>query len=167
MTSGKQRRYSGEVLRQRILRLTKERLAAKKIQDRTYAKESMVFCDFRWPMTWAFYPDAHVGDPTLESQIFSAISGQEVDETGLNQIGERIFNLQRAALLRQGWQGRQDDQLLEYYDQKPLREGENQFSHKCEVLGPGNEVVSQIGKTLDREMVEKLKSEYYGLRVGM
>ncbi|MDO9534755.1 MAG: aldehyde ferredoxin oxidoreductase C-terminal domain-containing protein [Bacillota bacterium] len=129
-----------------------------------YAKESLILCDFRWPMTWAVYPGGHVGDPTLESRIFSAISGKETDEAGLNHIGERIFNLQRAILLRQGWQGRQDDRLLDHFYQEPLKEGDIHFTTKCEVMGPNGEFTSLIGKALDEEAVEKMKSEYYELR---
>ena len=54
-------------------------------------------------MIWADYSGGHVGDPTIESRLFSAVTGCEVDEAGLNAMGERIFNLQRALLLRHGW----------------------------------------------------------------
>ena len=33
-----------------------------------------------------------MGDPTVESKVFSAATGREVDEKGLYGIGERIFN---------------------------------------------------------------------------
>lgn len=139
-------------------------LAAKKIQDRTYAKESLILCDFRWPMTWAIYPGGHIGDPTLESQIFSAVTGKEIDEAGLNYIGERIFNMQRAILIRQGWKGRQDDRLLNHFFQEPLKEGDINFSPKCEVMGPNGKAVSRIGETLNVETVEQMKNDYYKLR---
>jgi aldehyde:ferredoxin oxidoreductase len=139
-------------------------LAAKKIQDRTYAKESLILCDLRWPIMWANYPEEHVGDPTLESQIFSAITGKEVDEAGLNKIGERIFNLQRAILLRQGWGGRKGDRLLDYLHQKPLREGELFYNLDCLAPGKDGEVISRKGAVVDREEFEKMKSEYYERR---
>ncbi len=139
-------------------------LAAKKIQDRAYAKESLILCDFSWPMIWADYAGGHVGDPTLESRIFSAITGKEMDETGLNKIGERIFNLQRAVLLRQGWEGRKDDRLLDYLHQEPLKEGEIYFDPDCLVLGNNDQVVSKKGNVLDKDDFEKMKSEYYELR---
>src|SRR4030042_421925 len=76
-------------------------LAAKKVQDRSYAQESLVLCDVHWPMvvTSATTPDGQVGAPTMESRIFSAITGKETSEEELNRIGERIFTLQRAILL--------------------------------------------------------------------
>ena len=139
-------------------------LAAKKIQDRTYAKESLVLCDFTWPLIWAHYNGGHVGDPTLESRIFSAITGKELDEAALNKIGEKIFNLQRAVLLREGWGGRSGDRLLDYFFREPLKEGEVYFDYDCLVLGKDDEVISKTGHVLDREEFETMKSEYYTLR---
>jgi aldehyde:ferredoxin oxidoreductase len=70
-------------------------LAAKKIQDRTCAKESLILCDSIWPIIFIKGAKSQVGDPTMESQVFSAVTGTETDEEGLNKLGERIFNLQR------------------------------------------------------------------------
>ncbi|OGO43393.1 MAG: hypothetical protein A2Z05_00665 [Chloroflexi bacterium RBG_16_60_22] len=138
--------------------------AAKKIQDRTYAKESLVLCDLRWPMTWANYPGGHVGDPTLESRVLAAITGRDIDEAGLNRIGERIFNLQRAILLRQGWPGSEGDCLLDYFHEEPLREGEVFFDAEGIVPGKDGRVVSRLGAVVDRGEFERVKSEYYNLR---
>lgn len=139
-------------------------LAAKKIQDRTYVKESLVLCDMRWPINLAYYPGGYVGETTLESQIFSAITGKEMDEAQLNKVGERIFNLQRAILLRQGWQGRKGDSLLDYFFTKPLREGEIFLNPDCLVPGRDGEVISRKGAVVDKEEFENMKSEYYELR---
>ena len=137
-------------------------LAAKKIQDRAYAKESLVLCDFLWPVIWVRFADDHTGDPTLESQVLSAITGREIDETGLNEIGERIYNLQRAILLREGWGGRQGDRLLDYLHEEPL--DTVFFNPDCIVPGKNGEVVSRQGMSIQRSDFEELKSEYYGLR---
>ncbi|MGD0795071.1 MAG: aldehyde ferredoxin oxidoreductase N-terminal domain-containing protein [Dehalococcoidales bacterium] len=139
-------------------------LAAKKIQDRTCAKESLVLCDFKWPKIWGNFENGHVGDPTLESQIYTAITGKQMDETTLNRAGERIFNLQRVIQLRQGRAGRQDDTLLDYLFEVPLRKGELFVSRDCLLPGRDGEVISREGKTVDREAFEKLKDEYYALR---
>ena len=80
-------------------------LAAKKIQDRSYAKECLILCDWLWPIMEMEFSEDHVGDPTLESQIVSAVTGRELDEEGLNRIGERVFNLQRAIHIREGHKG--------------------------------------------------------------
>ena len=137
-------------------------LAAKKIQDRTYALESLVLCNFRWPTLHNRLTENHMGDPALASQIFSAVTGRELDEDQLDEIGERIFNLQRAVLLRQGWGGRAGDRLLDYHHEEPLQY--SRLDRECQVPGRNGEVVSRKGKVVDREEFEKMKSEYYGLR---
>ena len=136
-------------------------LAAKVIQDRVFAKESLVLCDLKWPLMMA---PGKAGDPTLESQILAAITGRETSEAELKKTGERIFNLQRAILLRQGWQGRRDDRLLDYYHTEPLKKGEIFFNEDGRVPGKDGRVISQIGKVVDRADFEKLKDEYYRLR---
>ncbi len=137
-------------------------LAAKKIQDRTYAKESLILCDFMWPIMWIRDGKDRLGDPTIESQVFSAVTGRETDEEGLNKLGERIFNLQRAVRLREGWAGRQGDMLLDVFYQTPLETA--RFNEDCLVPGEGAEPVSRKGAVVETEKFEKLKSEYYELR---
>jgi aldehyde:ferredoxin oxidoreductase len=103
-----------------------------------------------------------VGDPSLESKILSAVTGNEIDEAGLYRVGERIFNLQRAILTREGHRGRENDKISEYNFTKPLK-----FDlHNPQLLSPGkgDEVVSKEGAVLDRDKFETLKDEYYGLR---
>jgi aldehyde:ferredoxin oxidoreductase len=137
-------------------------LAAKKIQDRTHAKESSILCDFLWPIIWVRFADDHTGDPAMESRVLSAITGREINEAFLNRIGERIFNLQRAILLRQGWPGRQGDRLLDYLHDEPLQFVF--FNPDCIVPGKDGEIVSRKGARVDRADFENLKSEYYQLR---
>ena len=169
-------------------------LAARKLQDRVYAKESLVLCDLRWTMAQVFRfgggpgrplsesdvytkkketdeaprrdspPDGGAGEPVTESQVYSAITGKETDETGLYKKGERIFNLQRAILLRQGWPGRKGDRLLDYYHNVPLRKGELHLNLDGLAPGPNGEVISKLGTVVDIDKFEKMKSEYYGLR---
>ncbi|CAB1065767.1 Tungsten-containing aldehyde:ferredoxin oxidoreductase (EC [Olavius sp. associated proteobacterium Delta 1] len=137
-------------------------LAAKKIQDRAYAKESLILCDFLWPIIWVRFAENHTGDPTMESRVLSAITGKEIDQAGLNKIGERIYNLQRAILLRQGRGGRQGDRLMDYLHEEPLQDVF--FNPECLVPGQDGEIVSRQGAKIERTDFEKLKSEYYQLR---
>jgi aldehyde:ferredoxin oxidoreductase len=136
-------------------------LAAKTVQDHAFAKESLVLCDPTWPI---MIVRGGIGDATLESRIYSAITGRETDEQELNKAGERIFNLQRAILLRQGWRGRQDDRLLDYYHTEPLEKGELFWNTDGLVPGKGGEIISKIGTVVDRNDFEKLKDEYYEIR---
>ncbi len=137
-------------------------LAAKKIQDRTYAKECLVFCDWLWPMLEAEFSEDHVGDPTLEGQIVSAITGRDLDEAGLNRIGERLFNLVRAIHVREGHRGRASDTIPEQAYTQPL---DYEIQDPQLILpGKDGEVVNLKGRVVDREAFEAMKDEYYQLR---
>jgi aldehyde:ferredoxin oxidoreductase len=158
------RRYWGGEIAADFSTYQGKALAAKKIQDRVYAKESLILCDLMWPMMSINTPDEHVGDPTLENQILSAIIGKETDEAGLAKIGERVFNLERAIQLRLGWRGRQDDTVLDYFHDQPLQPGEVFFDPEAIVPGPEGEIISRTGCVLDRQKFEEMKTEYYRLR---
>lgn len=138
-------------------------LATKLIQDRDYARECLILCSWIWPITDLAYSEDHVGDPTLESRILSAVTGNSIDEEELNQIGERIFNLQRAIHVREGHQGREYDKLPENWHTEPLK-GDLAGNPECLVPGKGGEVISRKGSVVDKLEFEKLKDEYYQLR---
>ena len=139
-------------------------LASKRAQDRAYVKESMILCDLCWMIIWAEYFGANPDTPALEWQIFSAVTGRDVDEAGLNRLGERNFNMQRALHLKHGWKGRDDDQMMDYYFNQPLKKGELFCDPECIVPGKGDEIISVEGRVFDRQDFEKLKDEYYELR---
>jgi aldehyde:ferredoxin oxidoreductase len=136
-------------------------LASKRIQDRTYALENLILCNHRWPMIP--YPvEDEFGGPALASQIYSAVTGRELDERGLEKAGEIVFNLQRAVLIRQGWGGREGDKLLDSFHEVPIQEAF--LNPDCIVPGKNGKKVSRKGAIVERDKFEKLKSEYYELR---
>jgi aldehyde:ferredoxin oxidoreductase len=137
-------------------------LAAKAIQDRQYAAECLVLCDYAWPVLTSPVTADHVGDPSLESRFYSAVTGQEMDESSLCRMGERVFNLQRAILAREGHRGRQSDALPEYNFTTPLKF--DVLNPQMLVPGPAGKPVSRKGMTLDRAKFEDMKGEYYQLR---
>lgn len=136
--------------------------AAIRLQDRQYAKESLILCDFLWPIFYLEFTDDHVGDPTLESKFLSAVIGKEIDEEGLRKYGERVFNLQRAILVREGHAGREFDKLDERCFTEPLQY--DLSNPECVVLGKEGNITSRKGAVVDREKFEKMKDEYYELR---
>ena len=139
-------------------------LAAKIIQEREYVKDSLVLCDWAWPIPYAKYTENHVGDPTVESKLYSAVTGNEVDEEGFYKIGERLFNLQRAILMREGRRGRQDDKLAEFNYTVPIKAGFEANNPKCWVTGKDGELLIREGAVVNREEFEKMLDEYYQLR---
>jgi len=136
--------------------------AAAKIIDRTYVKDSLLLCDSVWPIMVSWNTPDRLGDPTLESQIFAAATGIETDETGLNQYGERIFNLQRGILLREGRRPKADDIVAEFNFTDPV---ESVFMNPDVIVpGPGKEVISRKDQTLDRDVFDAMRKEFYDLR---
>jgi len=139
-------------------------MAAKRIQDHQFVKESMILCDFKFPNTVNMNSPDHTGDPTLESQLYSAITGRETSEEELNRAGERIYNVQRAGRIRQGWGGREGDKLLDYLHTRGLTREDLFFNPECTVPGKDGEPMSRLGMVVDRDEFEKMKDEYYGYR---
>jgi aldehyde:ferredoxin oxidoreductase len=136
--------------------------ATIKIQDRTYAKDSLGLCDFGWPIMDSFNTDDHTGDPTLESKLLSTVTGIDTDETGLDLFGERIFNLQRAILLREGWKAIADDAPADFNFTEPLVF--DPLNPRLIVPGPTEEPVSVKDKVVDRGEFEAMRKEFYELR---
>jgi aldehyde:ferredoxin oxidoreductase len=135
-------------------------LAVKKIQNRTYAKESLSLCDFVWPITNSQNIPGYVGDPDLAAKVFTAVTGVSGEE--VDRCAERIVNLQRAILLREGRRVPDDDFPPEYNFTEPLTaKGEFGIDR---VPGPGEEPVEVIGNVLDREKFTAMLKEYYHLR---
>ena len=137
-------------------------IAAKKIQDKIHAEECLILCAFFYPLRSCDYTESHDGDPTIESQLYSAVTGNETDEEGLNRIGERVFNLERAVLAREDPRGKKVDEIPEFNFTVPI-ESETM---NTELLAPGKdgEPISKKGTVVDREKFAKMLSEYYELR---
>ncbi|MDM8537203.1 aldehyde ferredoxin oxidoreductase N-terminal domain-containing protein [Desulfobacterales bacterium HSG17] len=136
--------------------------AAVNIMNRTYVKDSLLLCDSCWPLMVSWNTPDFAGDPTLESKTFSAVTGIEMDEAGLNKYGERIFNLERAILLREGRKPKTDDIIAEYNYTKPVQTV--LMNPEVIIPGPGNEVLSRKGCTIERKAFEQMREEFYTLR---
>jgi aldehyde:ferredoxin oxidoreductase len=136
-------------------------LAAAAIQDREYAKECLILCDFTWPVTHTMDGD-HIGDPSIDSKMLAAVTGRDIDERGLYRIGEKVFNLQRAIHIREGHKGRASDMIPEALFTTPLKG--NEMNPKAQAPGKGGEITSRVGMVVNRGEFERMKSEYYQLR---
>ncbi len=137
-------------------------VAAKRIQDRVHAEESLVLCAKYYPLRSVDPAEPSEDDPAIESKLYSAVTGNEIDEEGLNRIGERVFNLERAVLAREDPRGKKVDEIAESNFTVPVeREPQNP-----ELLVPGKdgEQITKKGNVVDREKFAKMLSEYYELR---
>ena len=137
-------------------------LAAKLIQDRQYVKETLMICDWVYPMLDIPNSEDHMGDPMLESKILSAVIGKEFDEESLNRIGERVFNLQRAILLREGHKAREDDKLPDNWHNTPLKG--HIVDPDCIVPGKNGEIISRKGAMVEWKEFERMRADFYQLR---
>jgi aldehyde:ferredoxin oxidoreductase len=92
-------------------------------------------------------PGSQFGDTSyaFAAERFTAATGIPMDEAGLFGIGERICNLERAIVVRDG-RTRVTDALPDFFFEMPIPDG------------------PQEGRRLDRERFERMKDEYYALR---
>jgi aldehyde:ferredoxin oxidoreductase len=142
-------------------------LAGAKVQDRQFTKESLILCDFAWPVYDSAVSEDHVGDPNLESRLLSAVTGMEIDQSGLDHIAQRLFALNRAILLREGRKGREDDVLPEFLFIEREEPPMDVFAlHNPELYlpGAGDAIVSRKGKALSKHDFELMLDDYYAIR---
>ncbi|MFC2033603.1 aldehyde ferredoxin oxidoreductase N-terminal domain-containing protein [Chloroflexota bacterium] len=132
-------------------------LAAKMIQDRHYVKESLILCSFSWHIT-----SIEILRPQIIAEILSAVTGEQHDEQSIYNLGERIFNLQRAIHLRDWDAKREIDTLPEVWYHEPVKEA---FMNP-EMLVPDKygKPISREGSILDKSQFESMKKEYYQIR---
>lgn len=110
-------------------------------QHQTCIKDSLVLCDHAFPVIYSENTTDHSGDTSLESKLLTAATGVLIDEKGLLKIGERIWNLLRMIMIREG-RRKAADTISNYHF----------------------ETASIEGKKLDRDKFRRLRDEYYLLR---
>ncbi len=119
--------------------------------------DSLTFCDWFFPIlkNAPFFSDEakaasngnaekvneNIGDVDVEALLYSAATGDNLGIQDLLTVGERIFNLERAAQVRLG-RSREDDTFNNYY-----------FDHP-----------DARGNKIDRSKWEVAKDQYYELR---
>jgi aldehyde:ferredoxin oxidoreductase len=135
-------------------------LAARNIQNHTYLKDSLGLCDLAYPITYSLATPDHVGDPTLEARLFTAVTG--IDAAALGPLTERIFNTQRYIFVREGRRIPEDDYPLEFNFTVPLP-GMGPGGRAI-APGPGGRPVDITGNMLDRDKFAAMLKEYYALR---
>ncbi len=141
--------------------------AAAVMQNRAYAKENMICCDFFWPIDYTGNRESGTGDPELEARLFSAVTGEEMDEVSFLLSGERCLNLCRAIYLREGRQGRKDDILDEIHFSRPQEKPDSVigvFNPEAILPGKDGEIFSVKGNTVAKETFEKIMDDYYAVR---
>ena len=103
-------------------------------------KDSYILCDILFPFLFNANTDDHVGDATLESQLYSAVTGVEMGLEESYQKGEMLGTLERALAARDG-RTRQDDNFHDLYFEQ----------------------TDAGGRRYIREDLERAKTDYYKL----
>jgi aldehyde:ferredoxin oxidoreductase len=112
----------------------------KRYHQYSLLKDSYIVCDILFPYLFNANSSDHVGDVTLESRLYSAVTGIEMSLEESYQKGEMLCTLERALAVRDG-RTRKDDILRDLCFEK-------------EDAG---------GRKYLREDLERSKSEYYRL----
>ncbi len=109
-------------------------------QNRSAVINILVLCDWVYPIIFSYETEDRVGDTSLESQLLAAATGYTLTEKELNRVGERVWNLTRAFMVREG-RTRDEDTFHESYFME--NDGE---------------------KAIPKSDFEKAKTRYYELR---
>jgi aldehyde:ferredoxin oxidoreductase len=132
-------------------------------QNRSAVINSLVLCDWLYPIFISQSREDRMGDTAAESRFLSAVTGIHFLEEELNEIGERIWNLQRALLVREGRTSKEDTLHNSYFSKDGIdrREFEDAKRTYYQVRGwdektgiPTSETLSKLGLS---EMVGKLE----------
>ncbi|MBW1995411.1 MAG: hypothetical protein JRI77_13335 [Deltaproteobacteria bacterium] len=125
-------------------------------QDRSAVINSLVLCDFLFPIFISQSRKDRMGDTAAESRLLSAVTGTDIDEKTLNAVGERIWNLLRAIMVREG-RTKQKDTLHPTNFQKADSQ-KQAASHSVAIISANHT------QPIDREAFERAKAEYYDIR---
>jgi aldehyde:ferredoxin oxidoreductase len=127
-------------------------------QNRSAVMNSLVLCDWIYPIFISQSREDRMGDTAAESKFLSAVTGIELSEKELDRIGERIWNLQRAIMVREG-RTKKDDTLHEsYFRESPIERRERDESQFHTNVDSGQT------KPVLLEKFEEAKGLYYQMR---
>jgi aldehyde:ferredoxin oxidoreductase len=120
------------------------------VQENQCLKNSLTVCEF-WSHVKSFYKPPELDLRVVESRLFSAVTGIDMDVEQLARAGERIWNLRRAVMVKREDRSRKDDVLNEPYFEKAIT---------CY----GGSMLGKKNGPIDRAKFEALKDRYYELR---
>ena len=113
----------------------------KRHQERSILKDSYIVCDIPFPFIFNPNTKDHVGDTSIESRLYSSVTGLDMSEEDSYKKGDMFTTLERAIACRDG-RTRQDDILFDKYYQN----------------------LDAAGRKYKQEDLEKAKDELYALR---
>ncbi len=92
------------------------------VQNMSRLKNSLVLCDWSvFPINSSPNGKDYKGDPDAERKLYCAATGEDVDKQEWLKIGERLFNMERAIMAREG-RRKENDTVEDYYFRVPESE---------------------------------------------
>jgi aldehyde:ferredoxin oxidoreductase len=126
-------------------------------------KVTALFCDWRWPDFVNLNAPDKVGcTGEAEPRFFKAVTGRDLSYADGVELGRKIWNLDHAIWTLQG-RHRKDVHFADYIYMKPS-ESFKGLKDLLPTRQNGKWVFQDfVGRKLDRDGVEKLKTEFYNL----
>ena len=135
---------------------------AKWTEDyKTAGAGCFILCDWVMGHFWSWYsqePNRREPAPENESRAYALVTGIEMDIDGMLAVGERVRNVERAIMVREG-RRREDDTLAEHCFKDP----QGKDSAGPNTSGPDGHWI-KVNRFIDRRKWEKLKDFYYAER---
>jgi aldehyde:ferredoxin oxidoreductase len=120
------------------------------VQENQCLKNSLTVCEL-WSHVKSFYHPPELDVRIMESRLFSAVTGIDMDVEDLARAAERIWNLRRAVMIKRESRTREEDTLNRPYFEKAI------------TCYGGSTLGKKFGP-IDRSKFETLKDRYYRLR---
>jgi aldehyde:ferredoxin oxidoreductase len=123
------------------------------IQNMSSLKNSLVLCDWScFPILSSINnPPNYKGDPDMERKLYCSATGKDLDVKEWLLIGERIVNLERCLMVREG-RRKKDDTVGEFHFRVP------------ETAVPPWEKAQPVPPVANREKFEAMRDEFYRIR---
>ena len=129
-----------------------------------FYKQSVLFCDYRWPDFMNVYGENNEGATGIaEPMLIKAVTGRDISFLDGINMGRRIWNLDNAV-----WtlQGRHRDQV--YFAEYIYTKTANYWSSRSRlplILKKGRWTFGDVtGRKLDKKKFDKFKTRYYKLQ---
>jgi aldehyde:ferredoxin oxidoreductase len=127
-------------------------------QDRSAVINSLVLCDWLYPIFVSQSREDRMGDTSFESKLLSAVTGIEISEEELNRVGERVYNLERAIMVREGRTSREDTLHESYFRESNIQRGGEKESQAH------TNVSTDQTNPISPQIFEEAKKTYYRIR---
>jgi aldehyde:ferredoxin oxidoreductase len=127
-------------------------------QNRSAVINSLVLCDFLFPIFTSQSRHDRMGDTSAESKLLSAVTGIDINEKELDRIGERICNLLRAIMVTEGRTADDDTLHPTYFEESQNNQQARDTDASVAIIAADHT------QPIDRQEFETAKSTYYQLR---